>query len=102
MVAAIACALVAVATMILAPPSRCSSAAGSPTVLSKQTFDLATCRFVERHETVLIQGPAGVGKSHLAQALGHEACRRGFDVAFVSAARMLGQTTRRCAYTSVT
>ncbi|MGB2717344.1 MAG: ATP-binding protein [Vicinamibacterales bacterium] len=45
---------------------------------------------IERHETVLIQGPAGVGKSHLAQALGHEACRRGFDVVFVSAARMLG------------
>jgi len=39
---------------------------------------------------VLIQGPAGVGKSHLAQALGHEACRRGFDAVFVSAARMLG------------
>ena len=38
---------------------------------------------------MLIQGPAGVGKSHLAQALGHEACRRGFDVAFASAARML-------------
>ena len=51
---------------------------------------MATCRFIERHETVLIQGPAGVGKSHLAQALGHEACRRGFDAVFVSAARMLG------------
>ncbi len=34
---------------------------------------------------MLIQGPAGVGKSHLAQALGHEACRRGFDVLFISA-----------------
>ncbi len=54
-----------------------------------QIFDLATCRFVERRENVLIQGPAGVGKSHLAQALGHEACRRGCDVLFASAARML-------------
>jgi DNA replication protein DnaC len=47
-----------------------------------QIFDRATCRFVERHETVLIQ--------HLAQALAHEACRRGFDVVFISAPRMLG------------
>src|SRR5207245_5383031 len=62
----------------------------NPSINRQQVFDLATCRFVERHETVLIQGPAGVGKSHLAQALGHEACRRGFDVVFVSAARMLG------------
>jgi DNA replication protein DnaC len=62
----------------------------NPSANRQQIFDLATCRFIERHETVLIQGPAGVGKSHLAQALGHEACRRGFDVAFVSAARMLG------------
>ena len=61
----------------------------NPSVNRQPIFDLATCRFVERHETVLIQGPAGVGKSHLAQALGHEACRRGFDVAFASAARML-------------
>lgn len=55
----------------------------------QQIFDLATSRFIERHENVLIQGPAGVGKSHLAQALGHEACRRGFDVLFTSASRML-------------
>lgn len=62
----------------------------NPSINRQQIFDLATCRFLERHETVLIQGPAGVGKSHLAQALGHEACRRGFDVVFVTAARMLG------------
>jgi hypothetical protein len=37
-----------------------------------------------------IEGPADVGKSHLARALGHEACRRGFDVGFISAPRMLG------------
>jgi DNA replication protein DnaC len=61
----------------------------NPTVPRQQVFDLATSRFVERHENVLIQGPAGVGKSHLAQALGHEACRRGFDVLFTSASRLL-------------
>ncbi|MCI0407156.1 MAG: IS21-like element helper ATPase IstB [Acidobacteria bacterium] len=61
----------------------------NPSVNRQQIFDLATSRFVERHESVLIQGPAGVGKSHLAQALGHEACRRGFDVLFVPTSRML-------------
>ncbi|GEJ58425.1 hypothetical protein AMYX_31660 [Anaeromyxobacter diazotrophicus] len=32
-----------------------------------------------------------MGKSHLAQALGHEACRRGYDVLFMPAARVLAQ-----------
>jgi DNA replication protein DnaC len=61
----------------------------NPSIPRQQVFDLATARFVERHENILIQGPAGVGKSHLAQALGHEACRRGFDVLFTSASRLL-------------
>jgi DNA replication protein DnaC len=61
----------------------------NPSVNRQQVFDLAACHFVERHESVLIQGPAGVGKSHLAQAFGHEACRRGFDVLFVATSRML-------------
>jgi DNA replication protein DnaC len=42
----------------------------NPTLNRQQAFDLATCRFVEQRASLLIQGPAGVGKSHLAQALG--------------------------------
>ena len=34
-------------------------------------------------------GPVGVGKSHLAAALGHQACRRGHDVAFTTCSRLL-------------
>lgn len=52
-------------------------------------IDLATCVFVERRENILFVGPAGVGKSHLAQALGHRACRAGFKVLCVSAQSML-------------
>lgn len=61
----------------------------NPTLNKAQVFDLATCQFVARHENVLLYGPTGVGKSHLAQALAHEACRRGFEVLFVSTAKML-------------
>lgn len=57
----------------------------------KQWYDLATCRFVEHKENVLLVGPTGVGKSHLAQALGNEACRRGYDVMFVTAAKLLAR-----------
>lgn len=43
---------------------------------------LATCGFIREHEVVLIQGPPGIGKTHLAVALGVRAVERGFSVAF--------------------
>jgi DNA replication protein DnaC len=61
----------------------------NPSINRQQVYDLATCGYVERAESVFLIGPAGVGKSHLAQALGHEACRRGFDVVFTRTSAML-------------
>lgn len=61
----------------------------NPQINKAQLFDLATCQFIERQENCLIYGPCGVGKSHIAQALAHEACRRGYDVLFTATARML-------------
>jgi len=55
----------------------------------RQIMDLATAAFVERRENVFFIGPAGVGKTHLASALAHQACRRGFDVLFIKTSQLL-------------
>ena len=44
--------------------------------------ELATCLFMEKKENIFLLGPSGVGKSHLAQALGHQACRKSHDSMF--------------------
>ncbi len=51
--------------------------------------DLASLRFVENHAHVAIVGPVGVGKTFLAHALGHVACRRGYSVLAVRSDAML-------------
>lgn len=60
----------------------------NPKIPRRRLYDLATCRFVEKRESVFLCGPVGVGKSHLALALGHEAVRRDYDVRYVTAARL--------------
>lgn len=44
--------------------------------------ELSLCGFIENKQNIFILGPSGVGKSHLAQALGHQACRNGSEVMF--------------------
>lgn len=61
----------------------------NPGVNRQLVYDLATGSFIRDKRNVLLCGPTGVGKSHLAQALSHEACRRGFDVVFTDAYKML-------------
>ncbi len=61
----------------------------NPKIPSAQIRDLATLRFVEADESVILHGPVGVGKSMIAQALGFAACRRGHSVVFTKTSRLL-------------
>ena len=60
-----------------------------PSVPRAEIEELATLRFVERAENVLLVGSPGVGKTHLAVALGIEAVRAGREVRFVDCARLV-------------
>ena len=58
--------------------------------LSKQkVLELASCAYLERGEAVVIVGPIGTGKTHLAIALGIEAAKRRKRVAFTRAADLV-------------
>ena len=61
----------------------------NPKIPKMRIVDLATCGFVAKRENVCLVGPAGVGKSHIAQALGHRACLAGYHVLYTTADRML-------------
>jgi len=54
---------------------------------------LATCRWVEDHQGVLISGMTGTGKSFLACALAHQACRKGYRALYRRASRLFHELT---------
>lgn len=56
----------------------------NPTIKKSALFELATCRFVREKKDALLVGPPGVGKSHVAQAVGHAAVKAGFVVLYRS------------------
>ena len=53
-----------------------------PSIERRQIETLATCAFIREHCTLLVQGPPGVGKTHLAVGLAVKAIEQGFSVAF--------------------
>jgi DNA replication protein DnaC len=58
-------------------------------VPKKQILELASLNFVERRENIVLLGPSGVGKTHLAIALGYQATQKGMKVRFISAADLM-------------
>jgi DNA replication protein DnaC len=61
----------------------------NPKIPAAQIRDLAALRFLDAGESIVLHGPVGVGKSHVAQALGHAACRHGNSVIFTKTSRLL-------------
>lgn len=61
----------------------------NPKIPAQYINDLAACQFVERRESIILCGQVGVGKTHLAQALGHQACRLGYKVLFTKTSRFI-------------
>jgi DNA replication protein DnaC len=56
----------------------------NPSINRRQIMELATGRFIRERTDVLVLGPPGVGKSHLVQAIGHQAARVGLTVLYRS------------------
>ena len=68
-----------------------------PSLDRKQVEALAACHFIENGENLVILGPPGVGKTHLAVGLGLKAIEHGYRVLFTTAAQMIAALTRALA-----
>jgi len=68
--------------------------AAQPSLDAGQIRDLAACRWVANGDALLVLGPPGVGKTHLAVGLGREAIRLGYSVLFVQATVMITTLAR--------
>ena len=56
----------------------------NPSIKRQQFYELATGQFMRQRRDVLMIGPPGVGKSHLAQAIGYHIIKAGFQVVYCS------------------
>src|SRR4029450_11703358 len=54
----------------------------NPSIDRARIYELAACHFIRQQRDALLIGPPGVGKSHLAQAIGVEAIKAGFLVLY--------------------
>lgn len=61
----------------------------NPSIPAATIRDLATLRFLTTGESVILHGPVGVGKTFIAQAIGHHACRHNHSVTFTKTSRLL-------------
>jgi DNA replication protein DnaC len=68
-----------------------------PSLDKKQIHTLGTCHYIEHGENLLILGPPGVGKTHLAVGLALKAIERGYRVLFTTATTMIATLTKAVA-----
>ncbi len=54
----------------------------NPSIKPSQIRELAQCHFIEKGENIFLLGPTGTGKTHLAKAIAHAACRKYLHVEF--------------------
>lgn len=66
----------------------------NPSINQKLIRGLASCRFIERGEGVFLLGPTGTGKTHLAKAFAHQACRRMYSVGFYTFSNLLAEMAK--------
>lgn len=57
-----------------------------PSIQEKRVKEVVTCRYITSGENIVLLGPPGVGKTHLAIAFGMEAITQGYSTLFVTAA----------------
>jgi hypothetical protein len=65
-----------------------------PSIDRKQVQQLASCHFIEHGDNVIVLGPPGVGKTHLAVSLGLKAIEAGYRVLFTTAATLIEKLTK--------
>jgi DNA replication protein DnaC len=61
----------------------------NPAIPAATIRDFATLRFLTTGESIVLHGPVGVGKTFIAQAIGHHACRHNHSVVFTKTSRLL-------------
>lgn len=64
-----------------------------PELKKQEVLDVASCRFIEEKKNIILMGNPGVGKTHLANAIGIEALKKGYKVLFIHANDMVAKLT---------
>jgi DNA replication protein DnaC len=65
--------------------------AAQPSIDPKTVREISTCRFIDNAENVMLLGPPGVGKTHLAVSIGLKAIEAGYSTLFLTAAGLIAQ-----------